>query len=336
MVMTYSIFSLDIFNLKIISTYFTVFGFVILMAVQLFFVSSGTDRVLTLVTLILSSALIYILFKNLKKESDQRIYIENLSDQLEKSKGRLEESNFSLEIANDRLKELDKLKTEFLSLASHQLRSPLTAIKGYASMVLEGDYGKINNKTKEILDRILESSSSLVITVEDLLNVSKIESGGMQYQKENFDIGVILEEVSKDLSITAEKKGLKITFNKELNGNYHTYGDKDKIRQVFINLIDNSIKYTKEGEINIFMENRDDHILINVKDTGIGIKNKKEKDNLFSKFERGEGARMNTGGSGLGLYLAKEIVKAHSGKIWVESEGENKGSTFYVELPSAK
>lgn len=336
MVMTYSIFSLDIFNLRIISTYFIVFGFFILTASQLIFVKSETDRALTIITLLMSSALIYILFKNLKKETDQRLKIENLSDQLEKSKGRLEETNYNLEVANDKLKELDKMKTEFLSLASHQLRSPLTAIKGYTSMILEGDYGKISNKTKEVLDRILESSSNLVIVVEDLLNVSKIESGGMQYQKENFDIDVMIEEVSKDLSITAEKKGLKIIFNKEQNGNYHTNGDKEKLRQVFINLTDNSIKYTKQGEINTFIKNNDSKIIIGVKDTGIGIKSKKEKDNLFGKFERGEGARMNTSGSGLGLYLAKEIVKAHNGKIWVESEGENKGSTFFVELPIAK
>ncbi len=337
MVMTYSIFSLDIFNLRIISTYFTVFGFVILMAIQLLFVSSGTDRILTLVTLILSSALIYILFKNLKKESDQRIYIENLSDQLEKSKGRLEESNFNLEVANDKLKDLDKLKTEFLSLASHQLRSPLTAIKGYSSMILDGDYGKVNNKVKEIMDRILESSGNLIIVVEDLLNVSKIESGGMQYQKINFDIAVVLNEVSRDLSVVANKKGLSLDFNKDINGNYITNGDKEKLRQVLINLIDNSIKYTKVGSINTFIKNTaKGTILISIQDTGIGFKDKKSKDGLFSKFGRGEGARLNTTGSGLGLYLAKEIVKAHSGKIWVESEGENKGSTFYVELPIAK
>lgn len=323
----YSIFSLDIFNLKIISTYFIVFGFIILTATQLIFVSGNVDRLLTIITIILSIALSIILFKNLKNESDQRIKIEKLSITLN-------ESNSKLEIANDKLKDLDKLKTEFLSLASHQLRSPLTAIKGYTSMILEGDYGEVSDKAKEAIDRILQSSRNLTTIVEDLLNVSKIEQGGMKYEMNPFDISTMAGDISKDLSIIADKKGLKLNFKADENLKYIINGDQEKIRQVLLNLIDNSIKYTKSGQVDVCINknnNNNNKIIFSVKDTGMGVTDE-IKNTLFQKFARGNGGKVNSSGSGLGLYLAKEIVVAHKGRIWVESEGEGKGSTFFVEF----
>ena len=121
--------------------------------------------------------------------------------------------NGELEGANDKLQSLDKLKTEFLSLASHQLRSPLTAIKGYASMVLEGDFGEINPKAKEAIDRVFQSSQNLTKVVEDLLNVSKIEQGGMKYEMAPFSVAEISRDMSKDLSIVAEKKNVKLSLS---------------------------------------------------------------------------------------------------------------------------
>ena len=112
--------------------------------------------------------------------------------------------------ANEKLKSLDKLKTEFVSLASHQLRSPLTAIKGYTSMLLEGDYGEINPEAKQTIDRVMQSSNNLTLVVEDLLNVSKIESGGMKYVMEKFDFGELARKTTEELSINAEKRGLKL------------------------------------------------------------------------------------------------------------------------------
>jgi signal transduction histidine kinase len=253
---------------------------------------------------------------------------------LEQSKLRLEESNLKLEVANDKLKELDKLKTEFLSLATHQIRSPLTAIKGYASMVVEGSFGKINDKAKEAVDRIWQSSNSLTLVIEDFLNVSKIEAGGMKYEKVNFDLGEVAGSMAKDLSITAEKKGLKLNYTQD-SGNHTVNGDKEKLRQVILNLIDNSIKYTKDGSIDVSVVQNGDKITFAVKDTGMGM-TPEIKATLFQKFARGEGAKMNTTGSGLGLYLAKEIVSAHNGRIWVDSDGPNKGSTFSMELSMIK
>ncbi len=235
-----------------------------------------------------------------------------------------------LEIANEKLKGLDKLKSEFLSLASHQLRSPLTAIKGYSSMLSEGSFGDLNTGAKEIVNRIFESSNNMALMVEDFLNVSKIEQGGMKYEKINFDFAEMVSEVAKDFSVVAGGKGLVLNYTQD-KFDHTVFGDKEKLRQVVINFIDNSIKYTEKGSIDVSVTNKNGKIIFAVKDTGRGI-SPKEKEALFQKFSRGSGAKVNTGGSGLGLYLAKEIIQAHDGNVGIESAGEGQGSTFFVEL----
>jgi len=236
-----------------------------------------------------------------------------------------------LQDANEKLKGLDQLKTEFLSLASHQLRSPLTAIKGYTSMVLEGDFGEINKEAHDAIDRVFQSTLNLMKIVEDLLNVSKIEQGGMKYEMAPFNLCEVSSDMAKDLSIVAEKKGVKLTFESGNENECMVNGDKEKMRQVVLNFIDNSIKYTKEGSIAVSVKKIDKKIVFTVKDTGMGM-TPEIKETLFAKFARGDGARMNTGGSGLGLYLAKQIVEAHKGKVTVESDGPGKGSTFMFEM----
>jgi signal transduction histidine kinase len=308
---------------------------VILIAGQLLFVNGETDRFLTILTLLFSLGISVILFRNLKRESDQRLKIEKLSIDLESSKMRLEDTNLKLEDANEKLQSLDKLKTEFLSLASHQLRSPLTAIIGYTSMLLDGSFGEINDKQKEAIDRVYQSSRHLSTTVEDLLNVSKIEQGGMQYVKVPFDFEKASADLAKDLSVTAQKKGLKLTFETDGKSPYKVNGDMEKIRQVILNFIDNSIKYTKEGSINVLLSKNEKTIRLSIKDTGMGM-TPEIKAKLFQKFARAEGGKMNAGGSGLGLYLAKKIIEeGHNGKVGVDSEGMNKGSTFWMELEEA-
>jgi signal transduction histidine kinase len=281
--------------------------------------------------LLLCSALLFELFflgilliKSVRKEVEQRERLENL-------RLRLEESNLNLGIANDKLEDLSKLKSEFVSLASHQLRSPLTAIKGYASMLVQGDYGEINIEAKEAIDKIMQSSKNLSFVVEDLLNVSKIEQGGMKYEMTQFDFTELVKDTVENLSITAKQKNLLLINNIPKESKYIINGDKEKLRQVLINLIDNSIKYTPTGQIEVSLSENNNKITLKIKDTGVGIDEKIIKT-LFEKFSRGEGGRLNSSGSGLGLYLAKEIIEAHHGRIWVESEGKGKGSTFFVEM----
>lgn len=239
-----------------------------------------------------------------------------------------------LKIANEKLQSLDKLKTEFLSLASHQLRSPLTAIKGYTSMLLEGSFGQITPEQKEAIDRVFQSSTHLAKVVEDLLNVSKIEQGGMKYEMSQFDFEKSVHDLATDLSITAEKKGLTLTFETDNKPPYLVYGDMEKLRQVVLNIIDNAIKYTQSGSIKVRLTQnfRTSSVRLDITDTGMGIAHE-EKEKLFQKFSRGEGGKMNTSGSGLGLYLARQIIGAHKGSIAIDSPGIGKGSTFTLELP---
>ncbi len=316
------------FNIKLLASQALVWGLVILIGAQFFFIKITANFVLNGIAFIGILIAGPFLIKSVKKEVNQRELLESLTLKLEQSN-----SNFAE--ANEKLKGLDKLKTEFVSLASHQLRSPLTAIKGYISMLIEGDYGEINPKAKEIVDRVAESSNNLTLVVEDLLNVSKIESGGMKYDMVKFDFSELVNNTAKDLSITAEKKGLKLTHKIDMSHQYFVDGDKEKLRQVLINLIDNSMKYTEKGKIELDLDNQDGKITLSVKDTGAGVDPEVE-DTIFEKFSRGEGAKLNASGSGLGLYLVKEIVEAHHGRVWVESLGVGKGSTFFVELNEVK
>ncbi|MCX6753314.1 MAG: HAMP domain-containing sensor histidine kinase [Candidatus Nomurabacteria bacterium] len=330
----YAVFELDIFNFKMLGTHYLVAGLVILMGGQLFFVNGAADQLLTIITIIISLAISIILYRNLKRESDQRVHIEKLSVDLESSKMRLEESNVKLENANEKLQSLDKLKTEFLSLASHQLRSPLTAIIGYTSMLLDGSFGQMDDKQKEAIDRVYQSSRHLSTTVEDLLNVTKIEQGGMQYIMADFDFEKAPKDLTADLSVTAKKKGLKLTFETDKKSPYMVKGDMEKIRQVILNFIDNSIKYTKTGTIKVILtkDEATKKIRLSIKDTGMGM-TPEIKAKLFQKFSRAEGGKVNAGGSGLGLYLAKKIIEeGHKGKVGVDSDGPDKGSTFWMEL----
>ena len=264
------------------------------------------------------------------------LFVLLISIQFVKNIFALEHLTKSLEDANEQLKSLDKLKSEFISLASHQLRSPLTVIKGYASTLTDGMVGKLTLKQKGIAQHIYTSAQGLASVVEDFLNVSKIEQGGLKYEFAPTNMKSLVEDLAHDMRIIAETKHLAFTVSMHAKDIHLVMADGIKLRQVFLNLIDNSIKYTKEGFVHVALtyDAYDKKVIFSVADSGIGI-SKETKAKLFTKFGRGEGAMINGGGSGLGLYLAEEIVKAHKGKITATSEGVNKGSTFSVILPCA-
>lgn len=321
------------FNIKLMAVQALVWGLAILIGSQFFFIKTSINLILNGITF--SGVLIFgvYLIKSVKKEVEQREKMERLSEELQNSKINLEQTNKYLENANEKLKSVDKLKTEFLSLASHQLRSPLTAINGYTSMLLDGDFGNLDAKQKETVDKVFESSKHLTRVVEDLLSVTKIEQGGMQFTMAPFDFEKTVSDIVGDMIVVASKKNLKLSFDTDNNIPYTVNGDLEKIRQVIINLVDNSIKYTKEGSISLLLTKdlKKKKVVLAIKDTGMGM-TKEIMNTLFQKFARGEGGKVNTGGSGLGLYLAKKIVEAHKGNVWVESPGEGLGSTFFVEF----
>ncbi|TSC54448.1 MAG: Sensor protein [Microgenomates group bacterium LiPW_31] len=250
-----------------------------------------------------------------------------------KSKEQLVQLTTQLQKAYEDLKVLDVAKSEFVSMASHQLRTPLSAIKGYISMLIEGSYGQIPDKAREKLKNVFQSNERLVRVVNDLLDISRIEMGKMEVEKTPTQIEDLVRSCYEEMKIGAEKKGVKFVFKKTKTPLPKIEIDSLKIRQVFLNLIDNAIRYTREGEIEIEVKKADSSIRVSVRDTGEGLTPAEQRD-IFEGFARGSaGLTYFIEGAGLGLYVAKKFLELHQGKIWVESEGKDKGSTFFVELP---
>jgi len=227
------------------------------------------------------------------------------------------------------------MKTEFVSIAAHQLRTPLSAIKWTLRMILDGDLGPLPKEQREFLEKTYQSNERMIRLINDLLNVTRIEEGRFLYQPEKKDIIEIAKKIIDPLKVIAERKGLQFIFKKPSQKIPQPKVDAEKISLVFQNLIDNAISYTNPGgkvEVSIKYLKDKKEILVSTKDTGIGIP-KDQHQRVFSRFFRGSNAiRAETEGTGLGLFIAKNIVEAHGGKIWFESE-ENKGTTFYFTLP---
>ncbi len=237
-----------------------------------------------------------------------------------------------LSIVNGRLQEIDAEKSDFVSIATHQLRTPLTVVKGYSSMLLEGSFGPLEDENKrEVIQKIYNASQRLVVMIEDFLDISRIEEGKMSYFFEKVNVSDFIEEVVDEQRKTIKEEVYK--FTSTIEPNLHIIADKLKLRQVVTNLIDNAMKYSPKGTgISIDLKNEGSKIIVRIKDSGSGIA-KDAMPTLFRKFSRGDAfSKLQTEGRGLGLYIAKQIMNAHGGKIWLESEGRDKGTTAVLEM----
>jgi signal transduction histidine kinase len=238
-----------------------------------------------------------------------------------------------LRVANEQLAQLDKAKSEFLSIASHQLYTPLTAIKGYLAMVQEEDFGKVAPKQKPIIDILRQSSDRLIDLIRNLLDVSRIESGRLELSLESLDLVAVARDLVTELTPNAERKDLVLEFHAPEGKVTHVVADAQRLRQVLLNILDNAIKYTDKGRIDVRVVREENALIYSVQDTGKGIA-PDELGHLFTKFTRVGGAeRYHTEGTGLGLYVAQQIVREHHGDIWAESAGRSHGATFFVKLP---
>ncbi len=321
MFLGYLIVKYKAFDIKLISAQALIIAVIVLVAAQLFFYSNTADLTINIITLLLVFVFGYFLVRSVKKEMALREQIEGLVVDLDK--------------ANVRLKELDKMKSEFVSIASHQLRSPLTSIRGYASMLAEGSYGKLPTKVSEVLEKIADSSKFMALSIEDYLNVSRIEAGNMKYEISDFNLKEMAEKVVDEMRPVAIKKGLVMVFRSDCNGGCFVNADIGKTRQIILNLLDNSMKYTPKGTITVTAHDdvKKKKMYITITDTGVGM-SPDTLEEVFEKFVRAKNANsVNVTGTGLGLFVAKKMVTEMKGRVWAESEGEGKGAKFHVELP---
>ncbi len=317
----YAMLRHQLFNIKVIATQLITFILWFSILLRMFFASSAKEQFANAILFLISIFLGILLIRSVKKEVDQREKIQSLAT--------------SLETANSHLKELDQQKSEFVSLASHQLRGPLTAIKGYASMLLDDDFGPIDGPVRDAVDKMYQSTQDLVVVVGDYLDVSRIEQGRMKYDFSDFDMKELVATTITELKPNISRAKLDINFDYDSSGSFMVHADQGKIRQVVGNLLDNSIKYTPRGSIHVWLQKKEGNkILLSISDTGVGI-HPEILPRLFEKFTRApDASKTNILGTGLGLYVARKMIEAHDGKVWAESAGPEKGSTFFVELKS--
>lgn len=206
-------------------------------------------------------------------------------------------------------------------------------------MLIEGTYGKVGERAVRPLENVYKSNERLIKLVNDLLSVSRIEAGRVELELKPEAVEDIISSVVGELENEAKKKGLELKWEKPKEPLPKFLIDKEKIRQVFLNLVDNAIRYTNHGQVAVKVKTQiskvkdKGEIIIKIKDTGEGL-TKEEIAKLFESFSRASaGSRLWTEGTGLGLYVAKKFVQMHHGRIWAESAGKGKGSTFYIELP---
>lgn len=321
--LAYLIVRYQTFNIKLLAVQALVMTLAVLIGAQLFFIKTQINFVLTSITFLLSVVFGILLIRSVKAEIERKEELQLVTDKLAE--------------ANVELKRLDRSKTEFISIASHQLRTPLTAIKGFISLLLEGSYGVVPKEIEGILNKVYTANERIIDLVEDLLNISRMESGRLNYEYSEVDMCAFLSELRDTFAITAKKKGLELVFECPESATLSpVWIDRQKSFEVISNLIDNALKYTREGNVRVRAEAVPGAVRVSVIDTGIGI-SEEAKRYLFSKFTRGEESeKMFANGTGLGLYVGKAMMEAQGGRISVESEGTGKGSTFSVEFPTKR
>jgi signal transduction histidine kinase len=242
-----------------------------------------------------------------------------------------------VELARERDETLSKMKSDFISTAAHQLRTPLSGIRWAVNGLLEGDFGQITEDQKKIVTGVEDKNTELIGIVKTLLDTVSVEQGAFGFEFQDIRIDKEIETTVHELEYRVRKAGLSLEYKKEGESEFPIVNaDSTRIRWVVNNLVENSLHYTPMGgHITVRLSHKPDDVMITITDTGIGIPSD-ELQFLFNRFFRGKKAtKMRNDGNGLGLYIAKNIIDKHGGKIWAESE-EGKGSTFYITLPVKK
>jgi PAS domain S-box-containing protein len=251
------------------------------------------------------------------------------------------------DVTKERIEE--KQRSDFISTASHEMRTPVAAIEGYLALAMNDKVSTIDSRARQYLEKAHESTQHLGQLFQDLLTSAKAEDGRLTSHPEVIELGSFLEQLCNDLRFQADKKGLVLEFNiggpqtidatnstvvgqKVIKPLFYVKADPERMREVITNLFDNAVKYTDQGKITIGTTGDNQVVQIYIKDTGVGIPTE-DIPHLFQKFYRVDNSATRTiGGTGLGLYISRKILELYQGRIWVESE-IGKGSTFFINLP---
>lgn len=310
----YLIVRYNIFNVKLLSTQALVASIWVLTLAILFLREISSVRIIVSITLILFTILGYLLIKSVKREVEQKEKIEKLAKELK--------------IAN-------KSQEELLHFITHQIKGFLTKSRNIFAEMMEGTFGPISGDIKNIAEQGLKINTDGVNTVQTILNAANIRTGKLSYNMAPIDLRDIIQKSFEKNRKSAESKGLDFVLNIGESSEYKIKGDENQLSEAFSNLIDNSIKYTPRGQVKVSLVKSDSAIKFSIKDTGIGIA-REDKPKLFTEGGRAKNAlEVNVDSTGFGLYIVKNIIEAHNGRVWVESEGEGKGSEFIVEVPTS-
>lgn len=314
----YATVKYQLFNLKVFATEMLVGVLWILLLSKVFTSGSVSERIadvsIFLVTLVTGSFLV----RSVAREVRQREQLENLTEELSS--------------ANVQLKQLDQARADFLTLTSHQLRTPPATIKWYLAAIQSGDFGKLPQEAADAIAKTEVTNNALISLIDDLLNASRIERGKLEFLFEPVKLDELTKFTVEQLQPQAHLKGLELKFEPSPTPVPEVIADKEKVRQVVNNFIDNAIKYSPKGTIIARIKVDSKFVSVEVQDSGKGI----DADviaSLFHKYSRGKDSVTHATGIGIGLYVAKIVVENHKGEIGAQSEGVGKGSIFYFRIP---
>ncbi|MDB5238465.1 MAG: multi-sensor signal transduction histidine kinase [Candidatus Kaiserbacteria bacterium] len=302
----YAIYRYHLLNIKVLATEVVAFLLSVTSLIEIANSRSAGETVFRMSVFVLVLSFSVLMVRSIIREVEQREEIQRLSEE----------------------------KSEFMTFASHEIRNPITAMRGYASLIMDGTTGEVSPKTKEVAETILIQGNDVLNLIAQYLSKSKMELGQIEFAKAPFDMSAIVSSIADGYKPHANKKGLTLETRFDPAQKYMVVGDEGKVKEVIGNIVDNSLKYTPKGGITISVERHGVAIRATVSDTGVGI-DPAVLPQLFKKFSRADAQKVNLLGTGVGLYLAKTFIEAQGAHIWAESDGKDKGSRFIIEFPAA-
>lgn len=319
----YAVARQQMLKIRVLGTELFVASLILLFAINLALSVSEVDRTVSGISLALALVFGFLLIRNAEAETEKQTQVADLMVQLEQS--------------NQQLREMSEAKSEFISIASHQLRTPVSVIKGYLALILEGHYGEIGTRLREKLQQLVDANERLVLLISNLLNVARIERGSVDFDCRETDITDLLRKAVKTMEVKVRGKDIKLIFQEPDKPLDRVYIDAGKVSEVVANLIDNSIKYTPVGsiEVSVADDKAKDMVIVRIKDTGIGM-TKEDAPHIFEKFFRPSmpNPTFQAGNSmGIGLFICAKFLRSMGGNIYVEDTAPGRGTTMVVALP---